>query len=59
MGVLYSKTKNINSDINSILFTNGWTDKTVEPDIGTVFMALCKLYTEQLGIVVTNCIVYI
>ena len=40
LGMLYSKTKNINNDINSILFIDGWIDKMVELDIGAVFMSL-------------------
>ena len=57
--MLYSKTKNINSDINSILSTNKWIDGTIKLDIGAVFTVLCNLCIEQLGIVIISCIVYI
>ena len=57
--MLYSKTKNISGDINSILFIDRWTNRMVEPDIGTVFVLLCQSRIEQLGIVVTSYIVCI
>ena len=59
LGILYSKTKNIDNDINSIPSINGQTNKTVKPDIGTVFTTLYKSCIEQLGIVVTSYIIYI
>ncbi len=46
MGGIYSKTKNMGNDINGIPPIDGWVDKMVKLDIGVVFMALCKLYTE-------------
>jgi len=59
LGSLYSKTKDLNSNFNSILPTNRWTNKETEPDVKTVFTTLCQLHTEQLGIVITNYIVCI
>ena len=59
MGNIYSKTNDTNSNIDSILSTNKWINKMVEPDIGTVFEILCQLHTEQLGIIVASYIVYI
>ena len=40
LGVFYSKTKNINSNVNSILFTDKWTNKTIKLNIKTVFVLL-------------------
>ncbi len=46
LGNVYSKTKDISNNVNSILFTNGWVDKMIELDIKAVFMALCELHTK-------------
>ena len=59
MGSIYSKIKNINSDINSILFINRQANKTTKPDIEIIFMTLYKPHTEQLGIVIISYIVCI
>ena len=57
--MLYGKTKNTNSDIDSILSINRWINRIIKLDIGAVFTILCQLYTEQLDIVVISYIVYI
>ena len=57
--MLYSKTKNINNDINSILSTDRWANKMVESDIRAILITLYQSHTEQLGIIITNYIVYI
>ena len=59
LGVFYSKIRNEDSNINSILLINKRVNKTVESDIGAVPMALYKSYTEQLGIIITSYIVYV
>ena len=41
LGNVYSKTKDMSSNINSIPLINKWTDKMVKSDIGAVFMTLC------------------
>ncbi len=46
LGSIYSKTRDMNSDVNGILSINRWTNRMAEPDIGVVFKALCKSYTE-------------
>jgi hypothetical protein len=43
---LYSKIRNLNSYINSILFINGWINKKTKLDIKTVFKALCQSRTK-------------
>ena len=59
LGSLYGKVKDPNGDFNGILPINGWINKETEPDVRIVFITLCQLHTEQLGIVITNYIVYI
>ena len=59
LGGLYSKTKDLNSNFNSILSINKQINRKTEPDVRTVFTTLCQLHTEQLGIIVTSYIVYI
>ena len=59
LGSIYSKTKNISNNVNSILFANKQINREIESDIGIVFMILRQLCTEQLGIIVISCIVYI
>ena len=57
--MLYNKTKNINSNIDSILSIDRQINKMVKSDIRAVFALLCQLYIKQLGIVITSYIVYI
>ncbi len=59
LGVLYSKTKNTNSNINNILSIDRWINKTIELDVRAVFILLYQSRIEQLGIVVTSYIVCI
>ena len=54
LGMFYSKTKNTNSNINSILPVNGWANKIVELDIKVIFIVLYKLCIKQLGIITTS-----
>ncbi len=57
--MLYSKTKNTNGNINSILSINGRINKIVELDIGAVLIILYKPCIKQLGIIITNGIICI
>src|SRR6266702_1571445 len=54
LGSIYSKTKDISNDVNSILSTNRRTNRTIKSDNGAVFITLCKPCTEQLGIIITS-----
>src|SRR6266702_8398568 len=58
LGSIYSETKNLNSDFNSILSINRRTNGETKLDIRIVFTTLCQLHTEQLGIIITSYIVY-
>jgi len=40
LGNLFSRTKNLNSNINSILSVDRWSDKETELNIGIVSMTL-------------------
>ena len=46
LGSLYSKAKNPNSNFNGILPIDRWINKKTKPDVRTVFMPLCQLYTK-------------
>jgi len=56
---LFSGTKSLSSNINSISSTDRWSDKETEPDIKTVSTTLCQLHTEQLVRVIISCTVCI
>jgi hypothetical protein len=56
---VYSKTKNMSSNVNNISLANKWTDKMVKQDIKAVPMLLYQSCAEQLGNVITSCIVYV
>ena len=57
LGSLYSKTRNLDGDFNSLLLIDGWTNKEAKPNVKTVFIILRQLRTKKLGIVVTSYIV--
>src|SRR6266568_3185228 len=59
LGGLYGKTRDLNSDFNSILPINKWTNRKTELDVRAVSIILRQLHTKQLGIVTTSCIVCI
>ena len=46
LGVLHSKTKNINNNINSIPSIDKQINKMVEPDVKTVFISLCQSHIK-------------
>ena len=46
LGNLYSKTKDLNSNFNSILPIDGWINRKIELDNKIILTSLCQLYTE-------------
>jgi hypothetical protein len=59
LGKLYSRARNPNSYINSILSIDRQINGKTELDIKAVFKVLYQSYTKQLGIIIANCTVYI
>ena len=59
LGGLYNKIRNPNGNFNNILPIDKWVNRKTKPDVKIVFIILCQLHTEQLGIAVTNYTVYI
>jgi len=59
LGNLFSRIKNLSSNVNSIPPIDRWLDRKTKLNIKTIPTILYQLHTKQLVSIITNCIVCI
>jgi len=59
LGNIYSTIRGINSNVNSLLFIDGWINREIKLDTRIVFEILCKLYIKELGSTIGSGLIYI